>query len=172
MHPPCGDERFAGASGDGWIEAQSITSRKYAGRIAASLSRTPLHGSGSGRSSAGDATRFGLNSVMPTASPLPSGGAGLGVADGVAVATGGWTGALSRPESITTTAKTTHAATTEHATASLAITPTEATREPKGMTAQLYGGATPQPQRGTGACSATSAPGWELCTARRVPHSA
>jgi hypothetical protein len=34
------------------------------------------------------------------------------------------------------------------------------------------GGASPQPQRGTGACFATSAPGWELCIARRVPHSA
>lgn len=29
-----------------------------------------------------------------------------------------------------------------------------------------------QPQRGTGACRATEAPGWELCTAMRVPHSA
>ena len=34
-----------------------------------------------------------------------------------------------------------------------------------------YGGATPQPQCGTGACCATSAPGWELCMASRVPHS-
>jgi len=33
------------------------------------------------------------------------------------------------------------------------------------------GGASPQPHLGTGACSATSAPGWELCMARRVPHS-
>ena len=34
------------------------------------------------------------------------------------------------------------------------------------------GGATPQPQRGTGACSATpSASGRELCIASRVPHS-
>ena len=33
------------------------------------------------------------------------------------------------------------------------------------------GGASPQPQRGTGACSTTSAPGWELCIASRVPHS-
>jgi quercetin dioxygenase-like cupin family protein len=33
------------------------------------------------------------------------------------------------------------------------------------------GGASPQPQRGTGACSATSASGWELCIASRVPHS-
>src|SRR3954468_10560356 len=35
-----------------------------------------------------------------------------------------------------------------------------------------YGGATPQPQRGTGACDTVSAPGCELCTASRVPHSA
>ena len=34
-----------------------------------------------------------------------------------------------------------------------------------------YGGATPQPQCGTGACCTTSAPGWELCMASRVPHS-
>ena len=33
------------------------------------------------------------------------------------------------------------------------------------------GGATPQPQCGTGACGGTSAPGWELCMAIRVPHS-
>jgi hypothetical protein len=35
-----------------------------------------------------------------------------------------------------------------------------------------YGGATPQPQRGTGACSTMSSASLELCTARRVPHSA
>ena len=92
MHPACGEARFAGASAVGWIEAQSSTSRKYAGRIAPSLSRTPLHGSGSARSS-GLATRFGLNSVTPTASPLPvSGrrgrGVGAGVGTGVAFATG------------------------------------------------------------------------------------
>ena len=34
-----------------------------------------------------------------------------------------------------------------------------------------YGGATPQPQCGTGACCTSSAPGWELCMASRVPHS-
>ena len=34
-----------------------------------------------------------------------------------------------------------------------------------------YGGATPQPQRGTGACSTTWAPGWEFSRASRVPHS-
>jgi hypothetical protein len=35
-----------------------------------------------------------------------------------------------------------------------------------------YGGATPHPQRGTGACSVTSwAPDRELCIASRVPHS-
>src|SRR5262249_52953989 len=35
-----------------------------------------------------------------------------------------------------------------------------------------YGGASPHPQRGTGARSTTSAPGCELCSARRLPHSA
>jgi hypothetical protein len=35
-----------------------------------------------------------------------------------------------------------------------------------------YGGATPHPQRGTGACSAISVASPELCTASRVPHSA
>ena len=35
-----------------------------------------------------------------------------------------------------------------------------------------YGGATPQPQRGTGASRTTSAPTWELCMASRVAHSA
>ena len=35
-----------------------------------------------------------------------------------------------------------------------------------------YGGATPQPQRGTGACSTTSAPGCEFWSASRDPHSA
>ena len=34
-----------------------------------------------------------------------------------------------------------------------------------------YGGASPQPQRGTGACSTTSAPGWEFASASLVPHS-
>ncbi len=34
-----------------------------------------------------------------------------------------------------------------------------------------YGGATPQPQCGTGAAGITSAPGCELCMASRVPHS-
>ncbi|WP_207755475.1 cytochrome P450 family protein [Nonomuraea cypriaca] len=34
-----------------------------------------------------------------------------------------------------------------------------------------YGGATPQPQRGTGASVGGVAPGAEFCTARRVPHS-
>jgi hypothetical protein len=34
-----------------------------------------------------------------------------------------------------------------------------------------WGVATPQPQWGTGACGTTSAPGWELCMASRVPHS-
>ena len=33
------------------------------------------------------------------------------------------------------------------------------------------GGASPQPQRGTGACSTTLASGCELCCASRVPHS-
>jgi hypothetical protein len=40
-----------------------------------------------------------------------------------------------------------------------------------GVSYGRYGGATPQPHLGTGACSTTSAPGWELCMARRVPHS-
>jgi hypothetical protein len=35
-----------------------------------------------------------------------------------------------------------------------------------------YGGATPQPQRGTGACSTMPSASLELCIARRVPHSA
>ncbi|WP_373318202.1 tetratricopeptide repeat protein [Planotetraspora kaengkrachanensis] len=35
----------------------------------------------------------------------------------------------------------------------------------------VYGGATPQPQRGTGALVGGVAPGAEFCTARRVPHS-
>lgn len=35
-----------------------------------------------------------------------------------------------------------------------------------------YGGATPHPQRGTGALSTTSAPGCEFWSARREPHSA
>ena len=35
-----------------------------------------------------------------------------------------------------------------------------------------YGGATPHPHRGTGACSATSVASPELWTASRVPHSA
>jgi acylglycerol lipase len=34
-----------------------------------------------------------------------------------------------------------------------------------------YGGATPQPQRGTGASVGGWAPGWELASASRVPHS-
>ena len=33
------------------------------------------------------------------------------------------------------------------------------------------GGASPQPQRGTGACGMTSAPACELWSAMRVPHS-
>jgi uncharacterized protein len=36
----------------------------------------------------------------------------------------------------------------------------------------IQGGAAPQSQRGTGASGATSAPGWELCSASRLPHSA
>ena len=35
----------------------------------------------------------------------------------------------------------------------------------------LHGGATPQPQRGTGACSTTAASGCEFSRANRVPHS-
>ena len=35
-----------------------------------------------------------------------------------------------------------------------------------------YGGASPQPQRGMGACSTMSRASLELCMARRVPHSA
>jgi hypothetical protein len=119
MHPACGESRLAGPSGVGWIEAQSSTSRKYAGRIAASLSRTPLHGSGSVRSS-GVPTRFGLNSVTPTARPLPStGGGGAGVTVGAAVGTGvafatvagRGTTTSSRFSSTTTAAISTHAAT-------------------------------------------------------------
>ena len=34
-----------------------------------------------------------------------------------------------------------------------------------------YGGASPQPHRGTGACSMSSAPGCEFPSASRVPHS-
>src|SRR5215207_10516908 len=34
-----------------------------------------------------------------------------------------------------------------------------------------YGGASPQPHRGTGASWGTSAPGWEFSSASRVPHS-
>src|SRR3954454_8239182 len=72
---------FAGVSADGWTDAQSTTSRKYAGWIAPSLSRTPFHGSGTSLA-LGVAIRFGLNSVTPTASPLPAGG-GVGAGDGV-----------------------------------------------------------------------------------------
>ncbi len=35
----------------------------------------------------------------------------------------------------------------------------------------VQGGATPQPHRGTGAAVTTAAPGWELVSASRVPHS-
>jgi hypothetical protein len=34
-----------------------------------------------------------------------------------------------------------------------------------------YGGASPQPHLGTGACGGGVAPGWELASAMRVPHS-
>ena len=49
-------------------------------------------------------------------------------------------------------------------------------RDPAGADARVgpqgrYGGATPQPQRGTGACSTTGAPGCEFSSASRVPHS-
>src|SRR5580700_8321886 len=45
-------------------------------------------------------------------------------------------------------------------------------RKPPGnLSYGWQGGATPQPQRGTGASSTTSAPGWELLMASRVPHS-
>jgi hypothetical protein len=40
-----------------------------------------------------------------------------------------------------------------------------------GRAQPVQGGATPQPQCGTGALRTTSAPGWELVSASRVPHS-
>ncbi len=71
----------------GWSCGQSITSRKNSGLIAASWSRTPAHGCG-GLPSA--ETRFGLNSVTPTASPGPAAGIGatVGVAEATAVGAG------------------------------------------------------------------------------------
>ena len=62
--------RSAGAAGEGWIERQSITSRKNEGWIALSASRTPDQGSGSVLKFL-LAIRFALNSVRPTASPGP-----------------------------------------------------------------------------------------------------
>jgi hypothetical protein len=47
----------------------------------------------------------------------------------------------------------------------------DADRASDGATPQDKG-ASPQPQRGTGACSKTSASGWELCIASLDPHSA
>jgi len=45
------------------------------------------------------------------------------------------------------------------------------TRTPRGAAQPGYGGASPQPQRGTGASGGGSAPGRELASAIRVPHS-
>jgi hypothetical protein len=42
---------------------------------------------------------------------------------------------------------------------------------PRRSTYGRYGGASPQPHRGTGACSTTSAPACEFPSANRVPHS-
>ncbi len=45
------------------------------------------------------------------------------------------------------------------------------TRTQRGAAQPGYGGASPQPQRGTGASGGGSAPGCELASAIRVPHS-
>src|SRR4051794_41968966 len=69
------------------MAGQSIITRKKRGLIAARASRQWLKGSSSGTTS-GPATRFGLNSVMPTARPSPAagsappGGGGVGGAGG------------------------------------------------------------------------------------------
>src|SRR3954470_8315004 len=83
--------RFGGAPAAGWTCAQSITSRKNCGWIAASASRTVDHGAGGSPSAE---TRLGLNSVTPTASPGPAAGIGDGVGEAVATAVGVGVGVL------------------------------------------------------------------------------
>ena len=131
--------------------------------------RTCSHGSGAGGSAA---YRFGLNSVMPTARPGPAAGigvsaaSGLGVAETVGVGVGvlwtRWLLLLLR-ERNRDHHEGGHAG--EKRSGAAASTPTRLVRG-------MYGGATPQPQRGTGASGTGSALGCEFSTASRVPHSA